>query len=83
MPFIVRLKKPDGKTLNLPELYSDPTPSVSDEITVKCDGAYVRAKVERLSQMHSTTGGKGEIQSLHIVIATQTDATKPAGEAET
>jgi hypothetical protein len=74
MPYIVRLRKLDGCTINLPETYPDPIPCDGSVIVIPFGGGTTHAKVEKSSQIHSASPS-GTIDTVRIIYATQTQWT--------
>jgi len=70
MPYIVRLNKSDGTTINLPESFPDPIPCHESVIIVPHDGGTIHAIVDKVSQMHSVSP-YGRVDSVQIIYATQ------------
>lgn len=69
MPYIVRLKKPDGTKVTLPDVYPDPAPCGDSEIELAFGGGIVCAKVERCTEQYAKSG-ENPLETYDVVHAT-------------
>lgn len=71
MPYIVRLRKPDGTVVDLPDVYPGDAPCTEKRIAIPFHGGMIEGKVERCLERHevsapSTTG----VQTVPILVVT-------------
>jgi hypothetical protein len=59
MPYIVRLNKSDGTTINLPESFPDPIPCHESVIIVPHDGGTIHAIVDKFANAFRVALRKG------------------------
>jgi hypothetical protein len=84
VPYTVRLKKLDGRTVMLPEKFPDPAPCNKSEIALPYGGGTVQAKVEKCTKLHVRSAGRGNTQSFDVVNAIQLgwqETRKPSASA--
>jgi len=82
VPYTVRLKKLDGRTVTLPEKFPDPAPCNKSEIALRYGGGTIQAKVEKCTKMHVHSARRGSTETVDVVNATQLawkESRPPAG----
>jgi hypothetical protein len=71
VPYTVRLKKLDGRTVMLRETFPDPAPCNKSEIALAYGGGTIQAKVEKCTKLHVRSARRGITETLDVVNATQ------------
>ena len=71
MPYIVRLKKPDGTVVDLPDVYPGDAPCHEKRIGIPFHGGMIEGKVERCLERHEVVApSQNGVQSMPIVVVT-------------
>ena len=71
MSYIVRLRKPDGTVVDLPEVYPGDAPCDQNRISIPFPGGMIEGKVERCLERHEFDGPATRgVQTLPVVVVT-------------
>ena len=71
LPYIVRLRKPDGTVVDLPEVYPGDAPCDQKRIAIPFPGGTIEGKIERCLERHEIHApSKTGVQSLPVVVVT-------------
>ena len=71
MPYIVRLRKPDGTVVDLPGVYPGDAPCDEKRIAIQFHGGTIEGKVERCLERHEVHApSKNGVQTVSVVVVT-------------
>ena len=71
MPYIVRLRKPDGTVVDLPQVYPGDAPCDEKRIEIPFHGGMIEGKVERCFERHEVNApSKTGVRTVPVVVVT-------------